>query len=289
MLHVRAERGRPGRRWSSTTVFARLPLAVDPDRLLRETLAHEYFHGMQCRLAPRLELLPPSIVEGTANWMAAAVIDRRARAEGPFLGTLPGRLLRSAASIRSITRQGYDAWGFWFQATQGRHAPVADPHAVPALGEPHAPHRTATPRCAPSCPRSSRPCCQYALALRGARPLGGTDAAAGVSRATCATRRRCSTWGRAARRPALSADRPIGYRFPAWPGRTMRDESRSGCRCTAGSSIDRGRAATGSRATVSTVFEIDAELAGEADGGDRERRSDRSFRDHLGLPLRRRG
>ena len=86
-------------------IAARLPQAVDPDRLLRETLAHEYFHGVQCRLAPRLDLLPKAIVEGTANWMAAAVTADWARAEGPFLGSLPGRLLRSAASTHSIIRQ----------------------------------------------------------------------------------------------------------------------------------------------------------------------------------------
>ena len=77
-----------GRRWSSTELIAVQPLAIDPDRQLRETLAHEYFHGIQCRIVPRLNLLPLSLVEGTANWMAANVVRDWARPEGTFLGGL---------------------------------------------------------------------------------------------------------------------------------------------------------------------------------------------------------
>ena len=243
--------------------MSRLPLAVDPDRLLRETLAHEYFHGVQCRIAPRLDLLPASIVEGTANWMAAAVTDDWARAEGPFLGTLPGRLLRSAVSTRSITLQGYDAWGFWFQATQG----ATRPSLIRTLFRRSA-NRTrrtpATPTCAPSSPRSSRPCSgtRWRCAARG-RSAGRT--CRWRTTTTCATPRRCSTWDGAARRPSRWAIDPIGYRFPgvAWEDDAGRVTIRvSG---TAGSSVELvGAAANRIQRDGSTVFEIDAELAGEA-------------------------
>jgi len=169
----RRTNGKLGRRWSTTTIVSRLPPAVDPDRLLRETLAHEYFHGVQCRIAPRLDLLPASIVEGTANWMAAAVTADWARPEGPFLGSLPGLLLRSAASTRSVTRQGYDAWGFWFEATQGR----ARASRIRTLFRRSANRTRRTNGEADLravVPALEQTLLRYALALRGARPLGGT-------------------------------------------------------------------------------------------------------------------
>ena len=174
---------------------------------------------MQCRLAPRLELLPSSIVEGTANWMAAAVIADWARAEGPFLGNLPGRLLRSAGSIRPITRQGYDAWGFWFQATQG----TAHPSLIRTLFRRSANRTRRTNGDAEVravVPALEPTLLQYALALRAARPIGGRALPQAYA-TTFATRRRCSIWGRAGRRPPPSGSSRSATASPAWPGRTM--------------------------------------------------------------------
>ena len=255
--------GRPGRRWSSTTVFARLPLAVDPDRLLRETLAHEYFHAVQCRLAPRLELLPSSIVEGTANWMAAAVIADWARAEGPFLGNLPGRLLRSAGSTRPITRQGYDAWGFWFQATQG----TTHPSLIRTLFRRSANRTRRTDGDAEVravVPALEPTLLQYALALRAALPIGGRA----LPQAYRNNLRDPSPLLDLGPRRSASATvrvEPIGYRFPgvAWED----DAGRVTIRVVGapGSSIEiAGAIARRIPRDGSTVFEIDAELAGEA-------------------------
>ncbi len=255
--------GKPGRRWSATTVVSRLPQAVDPDRLLRETLAHEYFHGVQCRLAPRLDLLPASIVEGTANWMAAATTSDWPRAEGPFLGSLPGRLLRSAASTRPVTRQGYDAWGFWFEATQGR----ARPGLIRTLFRRSANRtrrtngdsdlRAVVPALEPTLLR-------YALALRAARPLGGTVLPSVYSGDL---RDPLPLLDLAARRTASTTVRvePIAYRFPrvAWE-----DDSGHVAIRVAGvpaSSVDIvGATASRFQANGVTVFVIDADQAGEA-------------------------
>ena len=257
------KRGKPSRRWSATTIVSRLPQAVDPDRVLRETLAHEYFHGMQCRLAPRLQLLPPSIVEGTANWMAAAVTADWARAEGPFLGSLPGRLLRSAASIHSITRQSYDAWGFWFEATQGR----LRPSMIRTLFRRSANRTRRTNGDAEVravVPALEQTLLRYALALRGARPLGGTplpdvyssDLRDPQPLLDLAERRSASGTGRV---------EPIGYRFP---GVAWEDDSGRVTIRVAGvpsSSVEiAGAPARRLQANGVTVFEIDGELAGEA-------------------------
>ena len=208
--------GRPGRRWSSTTVVARLPLAVDPDRLLRETLAHEYFHGVQCRLAPRLDLLPSSIVEGTANWMAAAVIDDWARAEGPFLGNLPGRLLRSANSVRSITRQSYDAWGFWYEATQG----ATRPSLIRTLFRRSANRTRRTNGDAEVravVPALEPTLLEYALALRAARPIGGKQLPQAYRNNLRDPSPLLDLGPRRSASAVVKVD-PIGYRFPgvAW-------------------------------------------------------------------------
>ncbi len=257
------KRGKLSRRWSTTTIVARLPQAVDPDRLLRETLAHEYFHGVQCRLAPRLELLPRSIVEGTANWMAAAVNPDWVRAEGPFLGALPGRLLRSAASIRSITRQSYDAWGFWFEATQGR----TRPGLIRTL------FRRSANRTRPTngdadiravVPALEQTLLRYALALRAARPLGGVPLPAPYA----GDLREPSPLLDLADRPTGSANvrvEPIGYRFPgiAWGEGAGRITIR-----VAGvpsSAVDiTGVVARRFQANGVTVFEFDPDEAGEA-------------------------
>jgi hypothetical protein len=255
--------GRPGRRWSSTMVVARLPLAVDPDRLLRETLAHEYFHGVQCRLAPRLDLLPSSIVEGTANWMAAAVIDDWARAEGPFLGNLPGRLLRSASSVRSITRQGYDAWGFWYQATQG----ATHPSLIRTLFRRSANRTRRTNGDAEVravVPALEPTLLEYALALRGARPIGGKQLPQAYRNNLRDPSPLLDLGPRRSASAAVKVD-PIGYRFPgvAWED----DAGRVTIKVTGtpSSSIEiAGAIARRILRDGSTVFEIDAELAGEA-------------------------
>jgi hypothetical protein len=255
--------GRPGRRWSSTTVMSRLPLAVDPDRLLRETLAHEYFHGVQCRIAPRLDLLPASIVEGTANWMAAAVTDDWARAEGPFLGALPGRLLRSAVSTRSIIRQGYDAWGFWFQATQG----ATRPSRIRTLFRRSAnrTHRTNGDADVRAVVTPLEPTLlQYALALRGARMLGGTDLPLAYRNDL---RDPSPLLDLGPRRSAFATVRidPIGYRFPGVAWEDGAGQVTIKVAGTAGSSVELvGAIATRIQRDGATVFVIDGELAGEA-------------------------
>ena len=243
---------------------------------------------MQCRLAPRLKLLPPSIVEGTANWMAAAVTADWARAEGPFLGSLPGRLLRSAASTHSITRQSYDAWGFWFEATQGRLRPSlirtlfrrSANRTRRTNGD--AEVRAVVPALEPTLLR-------YALALRGARPLGGTPLP------TCTRndlRDPQPLLDLAERRSASGTVRvePIGYRFP---GVAWEDDSGRVTIRVAGvpsSSVEiAGAPARRLQANGVTVFEIDGELAGEATVVARERRPRHPLRHRLGLALRRRG
>ncbi len=255
--------GKPSRRWSTTIIRSRLPQLVNPDRMLRETLAHEYFHGIQCRLAPRLDLLSKSIVEGTANWMAAAMTADWARAEGPFLGSLPGRLLRSAASIRSVTRQSYDAWGFWFEATQGRTRPTV----IRTLFRRAATRTRRTNGDADVravVPALEQTLLRYALALRGARPLGGTPLPAVYA---ADLRDPLPLLDLAGRRSASATVRvePIGYRFPgvAW-------EDDSG-RITIGiagvpsSSIEVvGAPSRRFQRDGMTVFEIDGEFAGEA-------------------------
>ena len=255
--------GQPGRRWSSTTVVSRLPTAVDPDRLLRETLAHEYFHGVQCRLAPRLDLLPPSVVEGTANWMAAAVTTGWARAEGPFLGNLPGRLLQSAASTRSITRQGYDAWGFWFTATEG----TTRPSLIRALFRRAAQRTRRTDGDADVravVPALEATLLQYALALRGARPIGGTVLPQTYRNNLRDPSPLLDLGPRRAASAPVRVD-PIGYRFP---GVAWEDDSgrvRIKVAGAPGSSVQLvGAIARRIQRDGVTVFEIDAELAGEA-------------------------
>jgi len=162
---------RLGRRWSSTEIVAVQPQAVDPDRQLRETLAHEYFHGIQCRIAPRLNLLPASLVEGTANWMAAVVTTDWPRAEGTFLGGLAGRMVQAASSIRSITSQTYSSWGFWYEVTTG---PV-NAKVVRRLFERQArrTRRASADSEIRAVVRNLEPILmRYAQALRGARMLG---------------------------------------------------------------------------------------------------------------------
>ncbi len=255
--------GRPGRRWSSTSVVARMPLAVDPDRLLAETLAHEYFHGVQCRLAPRLDLLPSSIVEGTANWMAAAVTPGWARAEGPFLGNLPGRLLRSAASTRPLVRQSYDAWGFWFEATQG----TTRPSLIRTLFRRSANRtrrtngdadvRAVVPALEPTLLR-------YALAVRGVLPIGG-QLLPQAYRNRLPDPSPLLDLGARRKASATVPVAPIGYRFPsvAWGD----DAGRVTITVTGAppSSVTL-IGATSRRIQVgsATVFEIDGELAGDA-------------------------
>jgi hypothetical protein len=256
--------GKAGRRWSATTVVARLPQAVDPDRLLRETLAHEYFHAVQCRIAPRLNLLPSSIVEGTANWMAANVTADWARAEGPFLGSLAGRLLRSAASTRTVMGQSYDAWGFWYEVTQGR----LHPSRVRALFSRSANRTHHTDGDADTravVPGLEGTLLRYALALRAARPLGGRQVLPPAYSADLrdpaplldlGLHRTASTTVRVA---------PIAYRFPgvAWD-----DESGQVLIKVAGAPASAvGIAGVEARRFTSngvTVFEIDGALAGEA-------------------------
>jgi hypothetical protein len=162
---------RIGRRWSSTVIVAVQPQAIDPDRQLRETLAHEFFHGIQCRIVPRLNLLPSSIVEGTANWMAANVTPDWPRPEGTFLGGLAGRMVQAASSTRSITAQTYSSWGFWYEATNG----PLNPGVVRTLFERNArrTHRASADAEVRAVVRGLEPTLmRYALALRGAGRVG---------------------------------------------------------------------------------------------------------------------
>jgi hypothetical protein len=162
---------RLGRRWSSTEIVAVQPQAVDPGRQLRETLAHEYFHGIQCRIAPRLNLLPKSLVEGTANWMAAVVTTDWPRAEGTFLGGLAGQLVRASFSTRSITAQTYSSWGFWYEVTTG---PI-NASLIRRLFERSArrTRRASADTETRAVVRNLEPILmRYALALRGAATLG---------------------------------------------------------------------------------------------------------------------
>jgi hypothetical protein len=167
-------RGRIGRRWSSTEIGSVAPRAVDPDRLLRETLAHEYFHAIQCRIVPRLDLLPGVIVEGTANWMAANVVTDWARAEGSFLSGLGGRMEEAARSSRSIAQQTYSSWGFWYEATNA----AANPRLIRDLFERSArrTHRASADAEVRAVVKSLEPTLlRYALALRGAFPLAAVQ------------------------------------------------------------------------------------------------------------------
>jgi hypothetical protein len=195
--------------------------------------------------------------------MAAAVTRDWNRAEGPFLGALAGRLLHSAASTRSITRQSYNAWGFWFQATDGRE----HPGLIRALFRRSA-HRTRRTDGASDLravvPALERTLLRYALAVRGARPLGGTPLPKVYANSMddplpmldLADRRTASTTVRV---------EPIGYRFPgvAWED----DAGRVTIRVAGAppSTIElTGAPATRVERGGMTIFEIEAELAGQA-------------------------
>ena len=257
-------RGRIGRRWSSTEIGAVAPRAVDPDRLLRETLAHEYFHAIQCRIVPRLDLLPGVIVEGTANWMAANVVTDWARAEGSFLSGLGGRMEEAARSTRSIAQQTYSSWGFWYVATSGS----GNAGLIRTLFQRSArrTHRATADTEVRAAVRSLEPTLmRYALALRGAFPL--------------ATVKLPPTY--AARLPSPSplldlADGPssqtrtvsvqrIGYRFPgvAWGDDAGTITLRiSGARASSVAVLGSPRPTPGQSPDGSLTFTIDGEHAG---------------------------
>jgi hypothetical protein len=91
---------------------------------LEETVAHELFHGIQCRYVPRLSRLPAWVAEGTANWVAALVTPGVFAARPSHIGNLMARLARSAAGDVPLTAQAYDAWGFWYSVTGGSAHPA---------------------------------------------------------------------------------------------------------------------------------------------------------------------
>ena len=184
--------------------------------MLRETLAHEYFHGVQCRLAPRLQLLPSSIVEGTANWMAAAVIDDWARAEGPFLGSCPAGCCGARTRSARSRAQGYDAWGFWYEATQG----ASRPSLIRTLFRRSANRTRRTNGDAEVravVPALEPTLLEYALALRAARPIGGKQLPQAYRNNLRDPSPLLDLGPRRSASAVVKVD-PIGYRFPgvAW-------------------------------------------------------------------------
>jgi hypothetical protein len=131
-IHRTSSRGETGAEWCmylsrgrsiirsfSYTVLSNHVPAGDPlQQALEETFAHEYFHGIQCRIVPRIGTIPAWIAEGTANWMAASVTGAAFEASPFHLGNLLSRLAAAAAGDTPVTRQGYDAWGLWYSLTK---------------------------------------------------------------------------------------------------------------------------------------------------------------------------
>ncbi len=255
--------GRPTMGTAYTSIGARLQGAIDPERLLRETLAHEYFHGIQCRAAPRLDLLPTAISEGTANWMAAVVTPDAFEADGPFLGRLPARLLRSARRRASVLAQGYDGWGFWYEASGGKARPgvVADLLRRAGRVRRRSNGDTTLRAVLPDLPAVLL---RYATALVGAGPLGGTtlppaylaDVPPPAPSLDLTARRTAEA------RITVAA---VGYRFP---GVAWGDEAGTvtiSVRGVPGAGVRLEGVAFRRRDHNGAVeFEIDADLAGEA-------------------------
>ena len=103
----------------SYTVVSNRPAGGDAEQALEETFAHEYFHGIQCGIVPRIGTIPPWIAEGTANWMAASVTAGAFVASPYHLGNLLARLAESAAGDTALPHQGYDSWGLWYRLSAG--------------------------------------------------------------------------------------------------------------------------------------------------------------------------
>jgi hypothetical protein len=258
-------RGRIGRRWSSTEIGSVAPRAVDPDRLLRETLAHEYFHAIQCRIVPRLDLLPGVIVEGTANWMAANVVTDWARAEGSFLSGLGGRMEEAARSPRSIAQQTYSSWGFWYEATSGS----ANPGLIRNLFQRSArrTHRANADTEIRAVVKSLEPTLmRYALALRSAFPL----AAVHLPPSYAARLRPPSPMLDLTDGPSSQTQRvlvrAIGYRFPgvAWGDDSGTITLRiAGARASSVAVLGSPRPMQGQSPDGALTFTIDGDHAGQ--------------------------
>ncbi len=132
-VHHSSGRGETGSEWCSylsrgstilrTSSYTIVSPGAGAGIDLDETVAHEYFHAIQCRYVPRITRLPPWIAEGTANWMAALVTPGVFAPSPTRIGNLMGRLASSASSTLPLTGQGYDAWGFWYSATGGAARP----------------------------------------------------------------------------------------------------------------------------------------------------------------------
>jgi hypothetical protein len=147
-LHRSTGNGETGRTWCmfssvgnrvlrswSNSVLATDYVSRNPDGLLRETIAHEYFHAIQCRIARRLDRLPGYVVEGTANWMAALVVPGALQiTRASPLPNLLARLAEAAAATKPVTAQSYESWGFWYAATDGGRHPQRVRRILARLG-----------------------------------------------------------------------------------------------------------------------------------------------------------
>jgi hypothetical protein len=103
----------------------------------RRAFAHEYFHGIQCRMGALVPGLSNLIVQGTAEWMVpvlagpsladeAQIVQGTATLVGTVealheVGGHQGSLI--ATSARGSHFIPYRYWGFWYGATDGRAWP----------------------------------------------------------------------------------------------------------------------------------------------------------------------
>jgi hypothetical protein len=101
---------------------------------VRRTFAHEYFHGIQCRMGALLPGLSKLISEGTAEWMVP-VVAGPSLVDEAHLGSSAAALIGTLAFLHEVgdhqgslisTSDGpnpfipYRYWGFWYGATNGR-------------------------------------------------------------------------------------------------------------------------------------------------------------------------
>ena len=278
---------------------ARSPMVVD-DR--RRPPAAGRRPGPPAARDPRARVLPRRAVPPRAAARPAAVVDRRGHREldgrgrdrrlGARRGAVPGQPARPAAAERALgpldhaaelRRVGLLVRG---HAREPRVRP--DPHPVPALGEPARAARTATPRCAPSCPLSSRRCWSTRWRCARARPIGGKQLPQAY-RNRPARPSRCSIWGRAGRRRP-SSGRPDRLPLPRRrlggrlrPRHDPRDRHPSARPSRSRAPSRRGSGATGRPCSRST-----ASWPARRPSSSRTPAA-RPLRQRLGLALRRRG
>jgi hypothetical protein len=112
--------------------------ALDPVEV-RRTFAHEYFHGIQCRIGALVPGLSKLISEGTAEWMVPIVTGPAVVDEARVSGTGAVAITGTMAFLHEVgdhegslisTSDGpnpyipYRYWGFWYGATNGRADPA---------------------------------------------------------------------------------------------------------------------------------------------------------------------